>query len=407
MNSTESTTQNTSDPATSAGIIALIVAAGSSSRMNSTVAKPYLEFQGKTLLLHTVERFLAHPMIDAVRVVIRREDHALYKKALFGLTIFPPVIGGATRQDSVRLGLESVAHAKPTNIFVHDAARPLVSDALITRVVEGLREHKAIIPALPATDTIKRVSGGVVTETLPREELYTVQTPQGFDYTTLYDAHVKLRGESLTDDAALMEKLGIPVATVEGDPLNFKVTTNYDMGRFMETVDARYETRTGMGYDVHALAEHESDTPNTQQYIKLCGIKIPHTHYLQGHSDADVGMHAMVDAILGALADGDIGTHFPPDDYKWKGADSERFLMHAYELVKKRGGDIVHMDVTLICEEPKISPHREAMRTHLAQMIKLAPDRISIKATTTERLGFTGRGEGIAAQAIATVRLPR
>lgn len=387
--------------------VALIVAAGSSTRMGGDIAKPYVEFQGKTVLLHTVEKFLAHPLVDAVRVVIRREDHLTYKKAVFGLTIFPPVIGGKTRQDSVRLGLEALRHVNPKYVLVHDAARPLVSDALITRTVEALKTEKAVIPTLPLSDTVKRIKDNAVTETLPREELATVQTPQGFDYEALFVAHQKHKGESYTDDAALFEASGLRVATVAGEANNFKITTSHDMARFMEQIDSRFETRTGMGFDVHALRVHSSDTHQSQHYIKLCGVKISHTHYLEGHSDADVGMHAIVDALLGAISDGDIGTHFPPDDHKWKGADSERFLMHAYELVKKRGGEVVNIDLTLICEEPKISPHRAAMITHVAQMIKLTPDRISIKATTTEKLGFTGRGEGIAAQAVANVRLPR
>ncbi len=387
--------------------IALIVAAGNSERFGGSLPKPYQEIGGKALLAHTVSQFLSHPGIDGVRVVVKREHHGLYRNAMQGITLFPLVVGGATRQESVRLGLESLQHVSPTRVLVHDAARPGVTHALISRVLAALESHDAVIPTLAVADTLKRVEGDMVRATTDRTSLHAVQTPQGFSYPALLAVHQQLAGQSFTDDAALFEHLGKPVARVDGDANNFKITTSSDMTRFMEQLAQQSETRTAMGYDVHALKLHDIDTPVANQTIKIGGIQIPSSYYLEGHSDADVGLHAIVDAILGTLAAGDIGSHFPPDDRQWKGADSERFLLHAFELLMQRGGEIVHLDLTLICERPKISPHREAMQRHIAQLLKLPKDRVSIKATTTEKLGFIGRGEGIAAQAVATVRLPR
>ncbi len=394
-------------PLMSEKTIAILVAAGKSERMQAELPKPYLQLGDASLLRHTVKAFLAHPEIDGVRVVIRREHHALYKKEVEGLTLFPCVIGGDTRQESVRLGLESIAHRKPERVLVHDIARPLVHPDLISRVLAALDTDQAVIPALPVVDTVKRVANGHVSETVSRDGLYAVQTPQGFHFDTLWEAHRAHIGAGLTDDAALLEKAGVPVALVEGDADNIKITTAKDMDRMTTLLSFDYEMRTGIGFDVHQLGLHDSDTPTSRQHVKLCGINIPFTHGLVGHSDADVGLHALVDAILGAIGAGDIGMHFPPDDRKWQGADSSRFLLHAYELLKNRGGEIIHLDLTLICERPKISEHRQAMRTHISQLLKLDEDRVSIKATTTEKLGFTGRGEGIAAQAVASVRLPR
>lgn len=378
--------------------IALIVAAGSSERMGGDIPKPYLEVDGKALLAHTVSIFLSHPGIDGVRVVARRKDHGRYRKAMQDLTLFPLVVGGATRQESVRRGLEALRHVGPKYVLVHDAARASVSHALIDRVLAGLIKNDAVIPGIPVTDTLKQAEAGVISRTVPRENLYAVQTPQGFDYTKLLAAHEECKGQALTDDAAVMEAAGHRVTLIEGDPDNFKITTPHDIEKFMATM--KHETRTGMGFDVHALK------PGNERELKLCGIAIPHTHHLEGHSDADVGLHAIVDALLGTLAEGDIGSHFPPSDSQWKGADSERFLLHAFELLTARGGKIIHLDVTIICEQPKIGPHREKMREHIAALLKLPVHRISVKATTTEKLGFTGRGEGIAAQAVATITLP-
>jgi len=393
---------------TSEKTIALLVAAGMSERMHGELPKPYLQLGSESLLRRTARAFLSHPGIDGVRVVIRREHHGWYKRAAQDLMMFPCVVGGDNRQESVRLGLESIAHRKPERVLVHDVARPMVSAELISRVLKALDTHPAAIPAMNITDTVKRIDANrLISETLDRKQLYTVQTPQGFHFDALFAAHQRFKGESMTDDAALLEKAGSPVIMVEGDPDNTKITTPKDLEHMQTLLSLQTEIRTGMGYDVHVLKSHDMDTPPAQQQIKLCGIKIPFTHFLVGHSDADVGLHALVDAVLGAIGAGDIGMHFPPDDRKWQGADSERFLLYAYELLRGKGGEIVHLDVTLICERPKISDYRAQMISHIAQLLKLPNDRVSVKATTTEKLGFTGRGEGIAAQAIATVRLPR
>jgi len=387
--------------------IVLLMAAGMGERMQADLPKPYLHLGDHTLLRHAAKPFLEHPGIDGVRVVIRREHHALYKKAVEGLTLFPCVIGGDRRQDSVRLGLESIAHRAPKTVLIHDVARPLTNTVLITRVLDGLKKSEAVIPAICITDTLKRVKNNTVNETINRENMFAVQTPQGFHFAKLLEAHRALAKDNFTDDAALMEKAGVKVIVVDGDYDNIKITTGKDMERMTALLALDTETRVGHGYDVHALKPHDADTPVGQHQIKICGVKIPFTHYLEGYSDADVGLHALVDALLGAMGEGDIGMHFPADDRKWQGAESERFLLHTYELLKNRGGDVVHLDVTIVCERPRISQHREVMRQHIAQMLKITPDRISIKATTTEKLGFEGRGEGISAQAVATVRLPR
>lgn len=386
--------------------IALLVAAGQSERMGGGLPKPYIQLGGESILQRTIKAFLEHPAIDGVRVVIRREHHPYYRKAIGGLTVIPCVMGGNSRQESVRLGLESLAHHQPERVLVHDIARPFVSEQLISRITEALNTNHAVIPVLEITDTIKRIENGKVIGTIPREGAVRVQTPQGFNYQTLMSAHKQAIGKNLTDDAAVCELANISVFTVEGENENFKITSAEDLTRMKTNLALNSETRVGIGYDVHVLAKHDADTPLTQQNIKLCGVRIPFTHYLVGHSDADVGLHAIVDAILGAINAGDIGTHFPPHERKWQGADSERFLLHAYELLKNRGGELVNIDITLICERPKIAPHREEMIEHIARTLKIDSHRISIKATTTEKLGFAGRGEGIAAQAVATVRLP-
>ncbi len=387
--------------------IALLVAAGRSERMGGGMPKPYIQFGEESILRRTIRIFAEHPDIDGVRVVIRREHHPYYRKATEDLTIIPCVVGGNSRQESVRLGLESLSHHQPERVLVHDVARPFVSHELISRVNDALHKHKAVIPVVAITDTIKRIENGKVIETIGRDGAVRVQTPQGFDYQSIVTAHKQANSKNLTDDASVCELAGIDVYTVEGEKDNFKLTNSGDLKYMENNLAINSETRVGIGYDVHALARHEPETPVVQQNIKLCGIRIPFTHYLVGHSDADVGLHAIVDAILGAIGAEDIGAHFPPHDRKWQGADSERFLLHAYELLHSRGGELVNIDVTLICERPKISDYREEMVGHIAKTLKIDANRISIKATTTEKLGFTGRGEGIAAQAIAAVRLPR
>jgi 2-C-methyl-D-erythritol 4-phosphate cytidylyltransferase/2-C-methyl-D-erythritol 2,4-cyclodiphosphate synthase len=284
-------------------------------------------------------------------------------------------------------------------VLIHDAARPLVPTRVIDAVCDALAEGAdAVLPALPVTDTLKRAEGGIVAGTVPREGLWRVQTPQGFRFAPILAAHRAAAGQALTDDGAVAEAAGMTVRLVPGAEENLKVTTPDDLARAEALLSARLTPRVGTGFDVHRFA------PNRP--LILCGIHVPHALGLAGHSDADVGIHALCDAIYGALAEGDIGTQFPPSDSAWKDADSALFLKHAADRVAARGGRIVHADVTLICERPKIAPHAAAMRERLAAVMGIDPGAVSVKATTTEQLGFTGRGEGIAAQAVATVLLP-
>ncbi|HYG85805.1 MAG TPA: bifunctional 2-C-methyl-D-erythritol 4-phosphate cytidylyltransferase/2-C-methyl-D-erythritol 2,4-cyclodiphosphate synthase [Azospirillum sp.] len=381
--------------------IALIVAGGSGQRFGAERPKQYHDLAGQAVLRHTVEAFLNHPAVTSVQVVIHPAHRDLYDAAIAGLPLPAPVSGGATRQDSVRNGLEALAHPAPGPdlVLIHDAARPLVDAGTIQAVVDALADRPGAIAAVPVTDTLKRSDGGLVGATVDRAALWRAQTPQGFRYPDILAAHRAASGLDLTDDAAVAERAGLAVALVPGKEENFKVTTQDDLAR-AEGIVGRHlgDIRTGSGFDVHRFAEGDA--------VMLCGVRVPHTHRLEGHSDADVGLHALTDAILGAIGDGDIGSHFPPADPRWRGADSGAFLRHAAELVRVRGGRIAHVDVTVICERPKVGPHRAAMVARVAELLGIEEGRVSVKATTTERLGFTGRGEGIAAQAVATVRLP-
>ena len=372
--------------------IALIVAAGRGHRLGGSLPKQYLPLAGQPVLRHTVARFLAHPGIDAVRVVIHPDDRNLYDQAGGDLSLGEPIAGGATRQDSVRLGLEALSAAAPDLVLIQDAARPFTAPATIDAVLAALKEHPGAIPALAVADTLKRAEGARIAATVPRGGLYRAQTPQGFRFADILAAHRALAGQELTDDASLLEAAGQTVALVPGTEKNFKITTAEDL--------MRAETLLGAAFEMHRFA-------NAGDHVILCGVAVPHERGLEGHSDADVGLHALTDALLGCIAAGDIGQHFPPSDPQWKGASSDRFLAHAAELVAAKGGRIVHVDVTLICERPKVGPYREAMTARIAEILGLAADRVSVKATTTEQLGFTGRREGIAAQAMATVELPR
>jgi 2-C-methyl-D-erythritol 4-phosphate cytidylyltransferase / 2-C-methyl-D-erythritol 2,4-cyclodiphosphate synthase len=378
---------------------ALIVAAGRGSRLGSELPKQYLPLAGKPLLAHSIAAFARHPAIDAVRVVIHPDDIDRYQAAAEGFSPLSPVPGGADRQESVRLGLESLADIAPTQVLIHDAARPLIDAATISRVIAALAESAGAIVAVPLADTLKRESAGQAQSAFDRTGLWRAQTPQAFRYAQILAAHRAAAGANLTDDAAVAERAGIAVRLVAGTEENFKVTIADDLVRAERILAARLgDVRVGTGLDVHAFGPVRP--------LMICGIEVPHDRGLEGHSDADVGLHALTDAILGALGQGDIGLHFPPSDVKWKNAASDQFLLRAGELVAQAGGAITHVDVTLICERPKISPHREAMRARIADILGLAIGRVSIKATTTEGLGFTGRGEGIAAQAVATLRLP-
>lgn len=381
------------------GCIALIVAAGSGTRFGGELPKQYLPLAGRAVLRHSTETFLRHPAISGVRMVISAEHRALYDKATAGLRLLPPVIGGANRQDSVRNGLESLAELQPAQVLIHDAARPFPSSAIIDRTLAALDDTAGAIVAIPVTDTLKRGLDGRVGETVDRTGLWRAQTPQAFRFAEILAAHRAAKGAALTDDAAVAEAAGLPMRLVMGADDNFKITTGADLQRAERLLaPGASEFRTGTGYDVHRFAAGNG--------VTLCSVRIAHDQALEGHSDADVGLHALTDAILGAIGAGDIGSHFPPSDPQWRGVDSATFLAHAGGLVAGKGGRITHVDVTLICERPKIAPHRAAMVARIADILGLEEHRVSVKATTTEGLGFTGRREGIAAQAVATVALP-
>ena len=379
--------------------IALVVAAGRGTRLNGTEPKQYLALGGRPLLRHSLARLGAHPAISRIRVVTHPDDRALYDAAAQGLDLLPPVAGGAERQDSVRLGLESLAALAPEHVLIHDAARPFVEPDLVDRVLAALADFPAAIPALPVADTVKRGDGDRVTATVDRAGLWRAQTPQGFRFAEILAAHRAASGDNLPDDAAVAERAGLAVKLVAGSEENFKITTESDLARAERLEAARLlDIRTGQGFDVHPFGPGD--------HVMLCGVRVPHGQALVGHSDADVGLHALTDAILGALGAGDIGVHFPPSDPRWRGAPSDRFLAHATSLVAAAGGRIAHVDVTIVCEAPRVSPHRDAMVRRIAEILALDRNRVSVKATTTEKLGFTGRGEGIAATALATLRLP-
>jgi len=387
--------------------LALIVAAGRGQRAGDGLPKQYRALPDKpdtALVTASLAAFLRHDAIDFVAVVIHQNDSGLYQAAVQDFVdnpkLLPPIIGGATRQQSVLLGLEGLAaqfaDTPPKQVLVHDAARPYISDALISRCLLALGSAAGAVPALPVTDTLKRGDNGKIAETVSRDGLWQAQTPQAFTFAALLDAH-RRAPQGLTDDAAVAEIAGMPIALVAGEAQNVKLTHEED---FMPPA-LQVQPRTGFGYDVHRFA----DTPSNS-HIRLGGIDIAHTHQLVGHSDADVALHAVTDALLGALAQGDIGSHFPPSDDAHKDRDSADFLTHALSLADEAGARLTHIDVTLICQAPKIEPHREAMRQRLSELLRLPVAAISVKATTTEGLGFTGRGEGLAAQAVATVLMP-
>ena len=369
-------------------IATLLVAAGSGTRFGSDMPKQFLLLAGKPVLRHAAETLAAESTL--LQPVGDRET---IEAALAGLAHLPVVAGGTTRQDSVRAGLEALNPHRPDVVLVHDAARPFVPPGTVAALLDALQRAPGAIPAAPVADTLKRVIHGVITETIPRDGLFRAQTPQAFRFECLLAAHRSgLRGA--TDDASLLEAVGETVLIVPGAEDNIKLTYPEDLPR-LERAMTCLVPRVGTGFDVHVL---EPGRP-----LMLCGVEVPHDKGLAGHSDADVGIHALCDAIYGALAEGDIGRHFPPTEATWKDADSARFLRHAAERIAARGGRLLNADVTLICERPKISPHAAAMRERLAALLDVAVDRISVKATTTERLGFTGRGEGIAAQAAVCV----
>jgi 2-C-methyl-D-erythritol 4-phosphate cytidylyltransferase / 2-C-methyl-D-erythritol 2,4-cyclodiphosphate synthase len=393
----------------SANVALVVVAAGRGARLGSERPKQYLPCAGRPILAHTLEALAAAWPFSAVTVAIHADDRALYDEALAHLTpaavaaIGPPAIGGATRQQSVLAGLEALAAARPDIVLIHDAARPFPTRQLVARAVEAAERYGAAAPGTRLSDTVKQVDAeGRVIATPPRSALRAVQTPQAFRFDLILDAHRRAAAAAigdLTDDVAVAEWAGAAAFVFDGDPANLKVTTMEDW-RAAETrmMASASETRVGQGFDVHSFAPGD--------HVWLCGVRIAHAQKLSGHSDADVGLHALADAIYGALADGDIGQHFPPSDPKWSGAASHVFLAHAADRVRARRGFVIHLDATLICEAPKIAPHREAMRDSIARIASIDIARVAVKATTTERLGFTGRGEGIACLATATLRLP-
>lgn len=378
-------------------VVAVLVAAGRGTRFGGEIPKQALPLRGKPVLRHAAEALLREGAVAALQPVAAPGEEAALAAMLEGLPCLPPVAGGATRQDSVRRGLEALAGDPPDIVLVHDAARPVVPRGTVPALLAALDRVPGAIPALPVSDTLKRGDGGRIAATVPRAGLFRAQTPQGFRYGPLLAAHRAATAEA-TDDAQLLEAAGLPVALVAGDESNVKITWPEDLTRVDAAMLARMIPRMGTGFDVHRIAAGRP--------MVLCGVAVPCAFGLDGHSDADVGIHALCDAIYGALAEGDIGRWFPPSEAQWKDADSARFLRHAAERIAARGGLLANADVTLICERPKITPHAPAMRARLSELLGVGIDRVSVKATTTERLGFTGRGEGIAAQAAATLLLP-
>lgn len=391
-------------------VAALIVAAGRGARAANQqgLPKQYCCIGGVPVLARSIAAFADDARVDDIVVVINADDASLYEAVArpFAGRLRPAVTGGARRQDSVRAGLEALAVEPPASVLIHDAARPFVDRELIDRVISSIEAHGAVLPCVPVSDTLKWVSDGKVVGTAERNQLFRAQTPQGFKFDAILAAHRQAAQDparEFTDDAAIAEWYGLDVALVEGTEDNRKITTAEDLKRadamLTRSVGPGAGTiRVATGYDVHAFGPGDA--------VILCGVSIGHEKSLTGHSDADVALHALTDALLGTIADGDIGVHFPPSDARWRGAASEVFIKHAAAKIGERGGTIVHADITLICEAPRIGPYRDKMRSRVAEMLGLDISQVSVKATTNEGLGFIGRGEGIAAMATATVRLP-
>ncbi len=387
-----------------AGCFALIVAAGRGTRLGG-LPKQYRQVAGGTVLRLAIERSLASGQFAGIAVVIAEADRALYREATRGLALLAPAIGGDTRRQSVLNGLEHLASFSPELVSIQDAARPLLDAKLLATLLDRAREVGGAIAGLPVVDTLKRQDElQRIVATVPRLNLWRAQTPQVFRFDGILAAHrqaallAQAERDALTDDAQAAERAGMSVALVPGSEENFKVTTEADLQRLQTLLEQPREMRVGTGFDVHAFGDGDR--------VALCGVAIDHERGLVGHSDADVGLHALTDALLGAIGLGDIGQHFPPSDPQWRGAASRRFVEYAAQALRQRDGRIVNVDVTLICERPKIGPHRQAMVAAMADMLAIDAGRISVKATTTERLGFTGRGEGIAAQAAVSIELP-
>ena len=379
-------------------IVSLILAAGFGSRTGLSIPKQYFEFDGQSILLRAIRPFLSHKLIDNVQVVIHPEHFDLYHSAISETKILPPVFGAEDRQGSSLIGLQAIRKLQPTHVLIHDAARPFVSPELIDRVISELSNSDACIPALPITETIKKVKDGMVLETLDRERLQSIQTPQGFDFKTILNAHLANRNLNFNDDASIAELSGITVAIVAGSHKNIKITNDSDVSDIQDRSTEKQigEVRVGNGYDVHRF--------QTGDHLMLCGVKIPFNKGLSGHSDADVALHAITDAILGSAGAGDIGEYFPPEDPKWKNSPSEIFLIEANNIARKNSLKLVNIDLTIVCEEPKITPFKKVMLEYLSKVLKIDSNRINIKGKTSEGLGFVGRKEGIAAFAVVNAQ---
>jgi 2-C-methyl-D-erythritol 4-phosphate cytidylyltransferase/2-C-methyl-D-erythritol 2,4-cyclodiphosphate synthase len=387
-------------------VTAVIVAGGSGQRAGGMLPKQYQKVAGKPILRWTLEAFLSHPLVTRIQTVIGQGHEAFFREAAEGLEVGTPVVGGGSRQESCRAGLEACATELPHNVLIHDAARPFLSQELITNVIRGLEHAQAVIPGLPVADTMKFAPAGVIERTVDRQSLWFAQTPQGFHFEKILAAHRKAATEGqqlFTDDAAVAEYAKMQVHIVSGEQGNRKLTTQHDIEEAnREHTQRHYDTlpdiRTGYGIDFHVFEKGNA--------VTLCGVGVPHTRKLKGHSDADVALHALTDAILGSIGERDIGQHFPPSDPRWKNASSSIFITKALELLGARGGILSNVDVTILAEAPRIAPHINAMKSSLMEFLKISGDRIAIKATTTEGMGAIGRKEGICAQATVTVRLP-
>ncbi len=371
-------------------VCALIVAAGRGTRAGGARPKQWQTLAGKRVIDHTIAAFASHEQVSGIAIVLHPDD--MHEAAEFELRGIKVTRGGAERSDSVRAGLRALPECDV--VLIHDAARPCVRATVISDVIAALNANKGAAPGLAITDALWTGDNNTVTGTKDRNGLFAAQTPQGFRFDEISAAHKSYTGVA-ADDVAVARAAGISVAITAGDADNIKITTPADFTRAARILEKNMDIRTGNGFDVHAFGDGD--------HVMLCGVKIPHDHGLVGHSDADVGLHTITDAIYGALAAGDIGTHFPPSDPQWKGAESHIFLRHAAQMARDRGFTLTHVDCTLICEHPKVGPHAATMRAAVAEMIAIDIDRISVKATTSERLGFTGRGEGIACMATATL----
>jgi 2-C-methyl-D-erythritol 4-phosphate cytidylyltransferase/2-C-methyl-D-erythritol 2,4-cyclodiphosphate synthase len=393
-------------------IVALITASGRGSRLSINgdgIPKQYLPLAGVPMLRHTILAFLNHPQITDVICTIHPDDVGFYEEATIGLDLLDPVFGGETRQASVHNGLEGLREYNPDIVLIHDGARPFVSKKIISGILDKLKTHPAVIPAIAIEDTIKKYSDGKIEWTVERENLWRAQTPQGFLYQDILNAHKAFKDINFTDDAALDEYAGIPVAIVAGSQNNFKITTEEDYERAKQVIalqveNVKEEVRCGIGYDVHRFRQREKGETH---FIRIAGLDIATSEdfdkKIEAHSDGDVAIHALMDALLGAIGEGDIGEHFPPTDNRWKDFDSREMLKNVNHLLRKKGAKIVNIDLTIICEKPRISKYKKEMESSLAKVLNINASRINVKATTTEKMGFLGREEGIAAEAICSI----